>query len=100
MAETAIARALVGSPAKIYIVDEPTASLDPETEVDVFRLFREMTAGATQIIVSHRLGFAREADRIAVLVDGQLAEVGSHEQLLKRRGTYEQLYRTQSAWYV
>ncbi|HZO74973.1 MAG TPA: ABC transporter ATP-binding protein [Ktedonobacteraceae bacterium] len=96
----ALARALVDTRASLFLLDEPTASLDPETEVEVFRLFRRLTQGSTRIIISHRLGFAREADRIAVLDHGKLREVGSHQQLIERNDLYAQMYAAQSAWYA
>ncbi|HLG63336.1 MAG TPA: ABC transporter ATP-binding protein [Ktedonosporobacter sp.] len=96
----ALARALVDTRASLFLLDEPTASLDPETEVEVFRLFRRLTQGSTRIIISHRLGFAKEADRIAVLDHGKLREVGSHQQLIEHDDLYAQMYAAQSAWYA
>lgn len=94
-----IARAFAKPKAVLFIVDEPTSSMDPETEVEAFRLFRNHIEGAASIIISHRLGFAREADRILFLKDGFIAEAGTHHELIELGGGYASLYETQSSWY-
>lgn len=83
----------------ILIFDEPAAALDPIAELEQFRNIREKTRGRTSILISHRIGFARMADRIFVLDRGCLAEVGSHEELLERDGIYADFFRQQAEWY-
>lgn len=88
----AIARSFARS-APLLILDEPTASLDARTEEELFRRFRELAQGRTTILISHRFSTVSIADRIVVLVEGRIAEAGSHEQLLGRGGAYAELYR-------
>lgn len=94
----AIARALVRR-APVVILDEPTAALDPKAEAEVYRQFGEMTRGRTAILISHRLGSARLADRIVVLKAGRVVESGAHEELLARGGEYAGFFRLQAQWY-
>lgn len=94
-----MARAFAKRNPKLFIVDEPTASLDPEAEVEAFRFFRKHTQNVATVIISHRLGFAKEADKIVYLKEGMIKEMGTHEQLMKLNGEYVSLYRMQSAWY-
>ena len=88
----AIARALA-RPAPLLILDEPTASLDVRAEEELFRRFRELAAGRTAILVSHRFSTVAMADRVVVLSEGRVAESGSHAELLRRGGIYAELYR-------
>ena len=74
--------------AQIVVLDEPTAALDPRAEVAVYRQFSRAAAGRCAVLISHRLGVARLADRIVVLTDGRLVEEGSHDALLQRDGVY------------
>lgn len=83
----------------ILIFDEPAAALDPIAELEQFRNIREKTRGRTSILISHRIGFARMADRIFVLEKGCLAEVGTHGELLQRNGIYADFFRQQAEWY-
>lgn len=94
----AIARALVRR-APIVVLDEPTAALDPKAEAEVYRQFGEMTQGRTSILISHRLGSARLADRIIVLKDGRVEESGTHEQLIAAGGEYAGFFTLQAQWY-
>jgi len=82
----AIARALFGlrHGARLLIMDEPAASLDPRAEAQLYDTFRELTAGATTIAISHRFGCVRTAERVVVLEGGQLIEDGTHEHLSPR----------------
>ncbi len=95
----AIARAYLRD-AQIIVLDEPTAALDPRAEVAVCRQFSRAAAGRCAVLISHRLGAARLADRIVVLADGRLVEEGSHDALLQRDGVYAHMYRLQASWYT
>jgi ATP-binding cassette subfamily B protein len=79
--------------------DEPTASLDPKAEAEVFRTFLDLVEGQSAILVTHRIGAARLADWILVMKDGALVEQGNHESLLRVGGEYERLYNLQAEWY-
>jgi ATP-binding cassette subfamily B protein len=94
----AIARAYLRD-AAVLVLDEPTAALDARAEVEVYRQFRDVAQGRSVLLISHRLGSARLADRILVLAGGQISESGTHAELLARGGHYAILYRTQAAWY-
>ena len=95
----AIARAYLRD-AQIIVLDEPTAALDPRAEVAVYRQFSRAAAGRCAVLISHRLGAARLADRIVVLADGRLVEEGSHDDLLQRDGVYAHMYSLQASWYA
>ena len=94
----AIARALVRR-APIVILDEPTAALDPKAEAEIYEQFGEMTTGRTSILISHRLGSARMADRIVVLKGGRIVEIGSHDELVRQGGEYARMFALQAQWY-
>ena len=83
----------------ILIFDEPAAALDPIAEMEQFQNIKTKTAGKTSILISHRVGFARMADRIFVLEKGNLVEVGTHEELLAKNGTYAHFFHEQAQWY-
>ncbi|HSW61752.1 MAG TPA: ABC transporter ATP-binding protein [Dissulfurispiraceae bacterium] len=82
------------------ILDEPTAAIDPLEEADVYRTFRSVSRGKAAVIVTHRLGAARIADRIYVIDDGRIVESGTHAQLLSAKGLYAEMYETQAKTYV
>lgn len=84
----------------VIILDEPTAAIDPIEESNIFRLFKESAKGKTSILVTHRLGSTKIADRILLMEDGQICELGTHEQLMKLDGKYARMYREQASWYV
>ncbi len=94
----ALARALFKD-AELLILDEPTASLDPLMEYELYRRFAEMAQGKTVLFITHRLGSVRVADRILVLDRGRIVEEGSHEELLRRGGLYARLWRVQAEQY-
>ena len=83
----------------VILLDEPTASIDPLEEQAVYERFMEIAAGRTAILVTHRLGSARLADRILVMRDGRIVEDGTHRQLLERHGLYREMFTAQADWY-
>ena len=85
--------------AAFVILDEPTAALDAEAEYHLFQRFRELVAGKTALIISHRFSTVRMADNILVLEDGAILESGSHEKLMAANGRYATLYNMQASWY-
>ncbi|MBB5066856.1 ABC transporter ATP-binding protein [Granulicella mallensis] len=92
---TAIARAVLRDP-RILILDDALASVDTYTEEQILSGLRTAMQGRTTILIAHRVSTARNADRIAVLVDGRIAELGTHDELLARGGYYNDLYEKQS----
>jgi len=96
--KVALARAYMKN-ADIIVLDEPTSALDAQAEYDVFERFIGLTKGKTSIIISHRFSTVRMADRILVLEDGQVAEIGTHEQLMAEPKLYEKLFNLQAAGY-
>lgn len=84
----------------IVVLDEPTAAIDPKEEYALYHKFREISQGKTCVLVTHRLGAARIADRIILLKDGEIVEAGSHEELLEQDGCYRQMYESQRKWYM
>ena len=91
---TALARAILRNP-RILILDDALASVDTYTEEQILDELRSVMAGRTTILISHRISTVRHADRIAVLVRGQIAELGTHEELLNRNGYYASLFQKQ-----
>jgi ATP-binding cassette subfamily B protein len=94
----AIARGLYRAYDTI-ILDEPTAAIDPIEEDRVYRMFLNSTRGKTAIIVTHRLGLARIADRILVMERGRIVQDGNHAGLIADEGMYAHMFRSQAAWY-
>ena len=95
----AIARAFYGD-SDILVLDEPTASLDPIAEAEIFNKFDELRHGKTSVFVSHRLSSATTANAIIVIEDGQLCEMGSHKELMEAKGKYHELFTTQAKRYA
>jgi ATP-binding cassette subfamily B protein len=95
----ALARAFFRD-APLVILDEPTAALDARAEAELFDRIREMAEGRTVLLISHRFSSVRTADRIVVLHDGRVAEVGTHDQLLAAGGRYADLFNLQAAAYL
>lgn len=93
-----IARAYMGN-KDILIMDEPAAALDPIAELEQFQQIRAQMAGKTTILISHRIGFARMADRIIVMDHGIINEIGTHDQLMEKDGLYASMFRAQAQWY-
>jgi ATP-binding cassette subfamily B protein len=92
---TAIARAVLRDP-RILILDDALASVDTYTEEQILTGLREAMLGRTTILIAHRVSTARNADRIAVLIHGRIAELGTHDELLARNGYYADLFEKQS----
>ena len=94
-----IARAFY-SDSDILILDEPTASLDPMAEQEIFNQFDRLREDKTTIFVSHRLSSATVADKIIVLENGELIEAGNHAELMRQKGHYYELFSTQAKRYA
>ncbi|WP_395679133.1 ABC transporter ATP-binding protein [Dokdonella sp.] len=94
----AIARAYMRD-ADVLILDEPTAALDARSEYQVFERFKELSAGKTAVLISHRFSTVRMADRILVLEGGRIEEIGTHEELLGAGRRYAELFELQAAGY-
>ncbi|MGP4082542.1 ABC transporter ATP-binding protein [Pseudalkalibacillus sp. R45] len=94
----AIARAYLRN-AEVMVLDEPTASLDPKSEVEIYKQFQDMSYGRMVLLISHRLGVAKLADRIIVLDNGKVVEQGTHSELMKEKGRYFDMLGIQAQWY-
>jgi ATP-binding cassette subfamily B protein len=94
----AIARAYMRD-AQVLILDEPTAALDARAEFEVFQRFKELSAGKTAVLISHRFSSVRMADRIVVLGDGRVEAMGTHAELMQQGGRYKELFELQAAGY-
>ena len=95
----AIARSLIKEGGEFVIFDEPTAALDPLAELEIFQQFVELVDGKTALLIAHRLGPTRLADRVVVLDNGHIVEIGNPTELLQRNGKYAQMFAAQSEWY-
>ena len=95
----AIARSLIKEGSEFVIFDEPTAALDPLAELEIFQQFVELVEGKTALLIAHRLGPTRLADRVVVLENGHIAEIGNPTELLQRNGKYAEMFAAQSEWY-
>ena len=94
----AIARAFTRDP-ELLILDEPAAALDAAAEAALYRQFAELLEGRTALLISHRLGSARMADRILVLRQGRIVEEGCHDDLVVKGGVYAGMWEEQASWY-
>jgi ATP-binding cassette subfamily B protein len=95
----ALARAFMRESAQILVLDEPTASMDAETEAEIFDHFRSLTSDRIVILISHRFGTVRHADTIVVMDSGTIIEMGSHAELMALAGRYAQLFELQASAY-
>ena len=94
-----LARALYKN-APILLLDEPTAALDPIAESNIYEKYNQLSAHKTSIFISHRLASTRFCDRIFLMEDGRIAEEGTHEELLKKAGSYAKMFEVQRQYYV
>jgi len=85
--------------SKIVILDEPTSALDPILESSIYRDFAQACKDRTLLSISHRLGSISDADEIFVLADGEIAEQGTHQELMHKQGLYYRMYSLQKKWY-
>ena len=95
----AIARAFVADP-RILILDEATSNVDTRTEKAIQDAMRRVMQGRTSIVIAHRLSTIRDADMIVVMDQGRIVESGNHDELLRRKGKYYDLYMTQYAGFA
>jgi ATP-binding cassette subfamily B protein len=95
----ALSRAFMRSNAEVLVLDEPTSAMDAGAEAELFEYFRAHTAGRIAVLISHRFSTVRQADRIAVLEEGQIIESGTHEKLMNLNGVYAKLFLLQAEGY-
>ncbi len=96
--KVALARAYMKN-AEVIILDEPTAALDARAEFEAFQRFTDLTKGKTAVLISHRFSTVRMADRILVLKNGRLLEMGTHDELLEKGSLYAELFQFQAKGY-
>jgi ATP-binding cassette subfamily B protein len=96
--KVALARAFLRD-AQLLVLDEPTSALDAQAEYEVFQRFRELIAGRSAVLISHRLSSVRMADCIYVLDGGRMVESGTHDDLMALGGKYARLFETQAQYY-
>ena len=84
---------------EVLVLDEPTAAIDPISERDVIETMLKVRENCTKVFVTHRLGSVRFMDKVIVLRNGKVENIGTHETLRKEDPYYEKLYSTQEKWY-
>lgn len=95
----AIARLLANEQSKIWVLDEPTAFLDPMGEIEIYNLIKSLRKDKTILFISHRLGFSRQCDRILVFNQGKIVEDDTPENLMNTNSLYKEMYEVQKKWY-
>ena len=95
----AIARALYQN-SPIVILDEPTAALDPVSEYEIYNKFNKLVKDRTAFYISHRLSSCRFCDRVIVINNKKIEEIGSHEELINKKGLYARMFQSQAQWYT
>ncbi|MBQ8392458.1 MAG: ABC transporter ATP-binding protein [Clostridia bacterium] len=98
MQRLAIARAIYKD-APILVLDEPTSALDPKVEYEIYNSFKQMSENRTAVYISHRLSSIKFSDKIAVFDKGEIVEYGTHDDLIAKKGIYEELYSIQASLY-
>lgn len=94
----ATARTYMGD-KRVLIFDEPASMLDPLAELGQFEAIRNRIGGSTGVLISHRVGFARMADRVIMMEGGRVTETGTHDELMAKGGAYARFFREQAQWY-
>lgn len=94
-----IARAILAD-KKVLVLDEATSSLDSKTEFEIQKGLKELMKGRTSIIIAHRLSTIMRADKIVVVDEGKIVQIGKHKDLIKRRGVYQELWNLQKGGYI
>lgn len=84
---------------KFIVLDEPTAAIDPIEEARIYNQFKHLSKNKCAIVVTHRLGSTKLADRIVVMNNGEIADIGTHDELLSRKGKYYDMWKAQASWY-
>lgn len=97
--KVAISRAFIKD-AEMILLDEPTAALDPKSELKIFELFHDLSKDKTTLTISHRIGPTRRSNAIIVMDKGKIVEKGTFEELLINKGLFYEMYNSQSQWYI
>ncbi|BAY06886.1 ABC transporter-related protein (plasmid) [Anabaena cylindrica PCC 7122] len=94
-----ICQSLLRAQADILVLDEPTSAIDAQAEFEIFNHFRAITQHQMVLLISHRFSTVRMADKIAVIEDGVVVELGTHDELIQAGGRYAKLFLLQAAGY-
>ena len=97
--KVALARALITG-RSFFIFDEPTAAMDPMAENTFYTKLKNVFVGRSGIIISHRLATAKLADKIILINNSSVSEIGSHDELMRNKGLYAEMFEKQAVWYA